>query len=538
MSSFFCVTVRFLQSTCHARAEQGEPEWPPSPLRVFQSLTAAAAARWNERERIEHGAPALRWLEKQPPPLIIAPRAKPSGVKYRLYVPDNVGDKVAGSWSRGGEASIADYRTEKDVRPTHVPDDAGDLHYLWPCSGPQHDADRHTSVLVGAARSMTHLGWGVDMVAGNACLLTDAETSKLVGERWHPTGDEAGTALRVPVAGTLSALMDKHEAFLNRLRPDGFQPVPPLSLYDAVGYRRSSDPGQLDFAALSLLRPDASGFRIFDAARGGIIVAAMLRHAASSTEIAGALGWSHEKVGAFILGHGESAGEPHRPVNGPRLAFVLLPSIEHRGEDSAEVIGSIRRALIVVVTGRAGDDLKRLTRLLSGAELTMEGQSGPAVLLSQIPRSDNMVRRYTRPAPTWATVTPMILPGYDDPRKLRKKLSAKLPPEAQRPGEMSQSQLVAKLDRRIDYLIRKAIRQAGYSDELARDAEIDWRPVSFWPGADHAANYRVPDKLRRYRRLHVKLTWRNLLGEGIALQGPLCLGGGRFLGLGLFAPIR
>ena len=133
----------------------------------------------------------------------------------------------------------------------------------------------------------------------------------------------------------------------------------------------------------------------------------------------------------------------------------------------AEVIGSIRRALIVVVTGRAGDDLKRLTRLLSGAELTMEGQSGPAVLLSQLPRSDNMVRRYTGPAPTWATVTPMILPGYDDPRKLRKKLSAKLPPEAQRPGEMSQSDLVAKLDRRIDYLIRKAIRQAGYPDELA-----------------------------------------------------------------------
>ena len=217
MTSFFCVTVRFLQSTCHGAGTGRAGVAPFPPPRV--SIVNGRGGRPLERTRAYRAcAPALRWLEKQPPPLIIAPRAKPSGVKYRLYVPDNVGDKVAGSWSRGGEASIADYRTEKDVRPTHVPDDAGDLHYLWPCSGPQHDADRHTSVLVGAARSITHLGWGIDMVAGNACLLTDAETNKLIGERWHPTGDEAGTALRVPVAGTLSALMDKHEAFLNRLR--------------------------------------------------------------------------------------------------------------------------------------------------------------------------------------------------------------------------------------------------------------------------------------------------------------------------------
>jgi CRISPR-associated protein Csb2 len=538
MSSFFCVTVRFLQSTCHARGQQGEPEWPPSPLRVFQSLTAAAAARWNERERIEHGAPALRWLEKLPAPLIVAPRAEPSRVKYRLYVPDNVADKVAGSWSRGGEASIADYRTEKDVRPTHVPDGAGDLHYLWPCSGSQDEISRHTDVLLGAARSIAHLGWGVDMVAGNACVLTDAELSKLVGERWQPTVADTETALRVPVAGTLSALMDKHEAFLNRLHSGGFQPVPPLALFDAVGYRRSNDSPQPDFAAFSLLRNDASGFRIFDTARGGITVAAMLRHAASSPEIVGALGWPSEKVAGFVLGHGEPCGESHQPVNGPRLAFIPLPSIEHRGKERAEVIGSIRRSLIVVVTGRAHDDLKRLARLLSGAELTMEGQTGAAALLSQLPRSDNMVRRYTEAAPTWATVTPMILPGYDDPRKLRRKLSADLVPENQHPGELSRSELAAKLDRRIDYLIRKAILQAGYSAELAEFAEIDWNAVGFCPGVDHAANYRVPDKLRRFRRLHVRLTWRNSLGERKALTGPICLGGGRFVGLGLFAPVR
>ena len=54
--SSLCISIRFLQSMCHARGDLEQPEWPPSPLRVFQSLVAAAAARWNERERIEHAA--------------------------------------------------------------------------------------------------------------------------------------------------------------------------------------------------------------------------------------------------------------------------------------------------------------------------------------------------------------------------------------------------------------------------------------------------------------------------------------------------
>src|SRR3954451_23719277 len=102
MQNYLSITVRFLQPMCHARDHRGEPEWPPSPLRLFQALVSASAARWNERIRLEYAAPALRWLERQPAPAIIAAAGRRSRVKYRLYVPDNVGDKVAGTWSRGG----------------------------------------------------------------------------------------------------------------------------------------------------------------------------------------------------------------------------------------------------------------------------------------------------------------------------------------------------------------------------------------------------------------------------------------------------
>ncbi|MBX9622589.1 MAG: type I-U CRISPR-associated protein Cas5/Cas6, partial [Gemmataceae bacterium] len=46
MGSSFCVSVTFLDPAFHGRGDGGEPEWPPSPLRLFQAVVAAAAARW------------------------------------------------------------------------------------------------------------------------------------------------------------------------------------------------------------------------------------------------------------------------------------------------------------------------------------------------------------------------------------------------------------------------------------------------------------------------------------------------------------
>ena len=342
----------------------------------------------------------------------------------------------------------------------------------------------------------------------------------------------------MPIEGTLNALIDKHHAFLNRIGPEGFQPIPPLSTFAAVGYRRATEPPRISYAAFSLLKPDASGFRIFDPARNGIAVAAMMRHAASADDIAAAVGWSREKVAAFVLGHGEPRGELHVPARGPRLAFVPVPTIEHRGKDRAEVVGSIRRAMIVVMGGQADEDLRHLARLLSGANLVREGRSDPVALLSRIPDSDNMVRRYTMPSTTWSSLTPVILPGYDDPGKLRKRLFARTNPGSKPIGGPAQKELLAKLDRRIDFLLRKAIRQAGYTEELAQHAAIDWRPVSFWPGAGLATDFHFPDTLRRFRRLHARITWRDASRRPIKLPGPICLGGGRFHGLGLFAPVH
>lgn len=528
MPDHLCITVRFLDGAFHGRADHGEPEWPPSPLRLFQAMVAAAAARWNERRGLTHAEAALKWMQQIPAPIIVAPPARESD-GYRLYVPDNAGDRVGGSWSRGGEDSIANYRTEKSVRPMVFP--AGEaVHYLWSMDTLPGGLADHREILFEAVRSITHLGWGVDLVAATACILDEAIASSLRGESWRP--HTAGSLdLRVPKAGTFDDLARRYEAFLNRVTGDGFAPVPPLSDFAVLGYQSDAQPASVPHAIFALRSLDGGTFKAFDLARRGLHVAGMLRHAASQPDFLKSVGWSEEAGRRLVLGHGEARGGKHEAVAGPRLSFIPLPSIEPR--DQNQVVTSIRRVLVTMRDAEDAAAFKRFVQRLEGRELIDEKSGEPVAFLQrQFNNREPAIRNYLAAASTWASVTPVILPGYDDPRKLRQRL---MPGHNLTADEKADA--LSKLDQRIDTLLRKAIRQAGYSETLAAHAELDWRATSFYPGAHLATRYAVPDQHRRYRRLHLRLTWRNPQGQPVSLPGPLCLGGGKFTGLGLFVAL-
>lgn len=124
MPHYLTLSVTFLDPTYHGRRTGGEPEWPPSPLRLFQALVAAAAARWGEHQRLDTPVAAFEWLESLPAPAIVAPPSD-AGSPYRLSVPNNAMDLVARAWQRGnysnqGDASPATHRAMKTVRPTHT----------------------------------------------------------------------------------------------------------------------------------------------------------------------------------------------------------------------------------------------------------------------------------------------------------------------------------------------------------------------------------------------------------------------------------
>lgn len=504
MGSLLCISIRFLQPYLHGRDHNGDPEWPPSPLRVMQALVAASAGRWNERRRLVYAAPAIQWLEKQPPPRIVAARAVPCEQPYRLYVPDNVADKVAASWSRGRDASIADYRIEKDVRPVHL--DGELLHYLYPLSASPSDWRESVDVLAAAARSITHFGWGIDMAIGDARVIDDSEADSLIGERWCPVTRGRG-GLRIPIYGTLEDLARRHETFLNRMTPHGPVPAPPLRTFGTAEYRRVSDLPDRPFAAF-ILRP-LDGDRPYAAFRPerAVCVAAMLRHATcqvARNDLEPG-GWrTDEWARRFVAGHGP-AGSPKRRAKddaAPRFSYLPLPSIGH-----AHAGGGIRRVLIAEPWAGDGRSARWAAQRLAG-EVLEDEERGPVARLEPIEPDETdfgkVFRLYAprserEAAAVWTSVTPVILPGYDDNKP-------------------------AKRER----LLLECLRHAGI--EPGAVACIESRR-SAWIGTIAAplSAFKRPTYLKHLPALHIRLTFRQ------PVRGPIAIGAGRHCGLGVCA---
>lgn len=240
-------------------------------------------------------------------------------------------------------------------------------------------------------------------------------------------------------------------------------------------------------------------------------------------------GWPESKVDAFVLGHADAGSEDSRTAaaGAHRFAYLPLPSLEARGNTDSRVVGSVRRLLLTVGGDSAGNEIEWARRAVSGQELIDERTGEMVALMALVPTSDQNVRHYLTPASTWATVTPVVLPGYDDPAHCRRRLT-----RVQSSAE--QQSLLDRVGKRTEALLRKVIVQAGLPQTLAAHADLEWRATGFWPGSDLASRYGVPDHLARFSRYHVKLTWRDPAGKALNVAGPICLGGGQYYGLGQF----
>ena len=227
-------------------------------------------------------------------------------------------------------------------------------------------------------------------------------------------------------------------------------------------------------------------------------------------------GWPFEETAAFVHGHDAAGNQIKGDKADRRFMYLPLPTINHK----LNRVEAIRRVLIVAPAG-CKDEIDWVRRRLPGQELqNLDGQS--VGLLNILPTSDWVLKQYVGEAQTWSTVTPVILPGHDDPDGLRKKLN-------NRPTSEEQKNLLERLDRRIAGLLHKSFLQAGLSPELVNSiAELDWRRVGFRAGLDLADRYQRPEHLNG-RPYHVRVRFAH------PIRGPLAVGAGRYRGLGIFA---
>lgn len=478
------VTVRFLQPYSHGRGEDGRPEWPPSPLRMFQALVASSVGRVVDPDARARSVAALAWLENQSPPEIVAPVAVETTAPYRLFVPDNIGDKVAKAWSAGRAADMSGYRTEKDVISVRLDGEA--VHYVFRNVS---EVAPHLSTLRAAARSMTHLGWGIDMVAGDAA----ADVEGVEGERWIP-GKQGGKALRCATAGTLVALENKHAQFLHRLDGGMFHPVSPLTTFAVHPYARATDLSPRPHAAFRLLAPDTDRRLVCDPPRRARDVAAWLRHAVAEA----CTGWPYGSTGSLVHGHGGDPADARRA----RFSYLPLPTISRFRVDGAlrSRVEGIARVIVVATPGLHAE-MAWVKAYLAGRELVWNGN--PVGLLDPLPMNDWVLGEYLASMHCWSTVTPVVFPGHDD-----------------------------RSGKKAERLLRKAFLQAGFEPEVVEGIqELEWRQEGFRTGVELANRYLPPDKVSG-PLFHVRIRFAT------SVTGPIAIGSGRHRGMGVFAAVR
>jgi CRISPR-associated protein Csb2 len=471
------VTVRFLDARFHGRGDGGRPEWPPSPMRLFQALVAVAKPCWTPDL-----AEAFRWLEGRSPPIIHVPPHR-EGQPCLTYVPSNNTDATLGD--------VSGIRTGKLIRPTLI-EGRPEVHYRWPVEPHEEALAKRIADVSG---KLAVLGWGIDLAVGRGEVRSgpprDLPESHLE-LRASGGPDMSGTLLRIPVRGTLQSLEEAHDAHLSRISKGRvLLDAPGLVRFAQVPY--STSPPR-PFVAFALERPGQEG--VSRRVRPGQIkeLVGMIRGAIGALGSVGP--YSAAELDSIVMGH-------PRDYQGPRLAILPVPSVGHPHSD-----GRIRRVLLVEAWGADGALSRALGGRLHGQDL-VPGVPGEdlSVRLVRIESTDPVVRRFTGVARTWASVTPVLLPGYDKRRDHRRNHQKRLA--------------------RAEGLVGKALRQA----DVPLSAAIGLSRVPFVPGTGHVREYRPREKLRHYPRYHVRLTF-----EG-ALTGPLSLGAGRYAGFGVMAAV-
>ncbi len=468
----------------------GMGDWPPSPFRLFQALVAATHLG---RCPTDTELKALVWLENLEPPLIAAPRARKSGT-VTYYMPNNDLDTVGCDPAR-----IAEIRAGKQVG-VWLFDGSLPFIYAWPINGNEDFSGEIGKI----SRRLYQFGRGVDMAyAVSESIDSDALEQVLAnhgGNVYRPTPQGSGSALRCPKGGSFASLLKRHAEQLKRLRSNALcQALPPV--YDQVIY--DSPPARLLF---DLVCNDSKGGYYAQAPEHTVGLTERIRDLAA---------WRMEKhfgretVERIIIGR--NAGEAEKSL---RIRIVPLPSIGTVHADRR-----IRRILIEVPPAcpiQSGDIAWAFNGLDLGCDVQtgeVLDNAGPLLVPSD---SREMLSHYGIKADEgelsriWRSVTPIALS------------------DSRMRGSINGNRRLAN-GAALTHDVRQALRHAGFYS-TAEVRRIQREP--FDVNGTRAETFSYGRRFFSRRLFHVEIAFE----EPVA--GPVVIGSGRYLGLGLMAPLK
>ena len=534
------LTGRFV-ATCHN--DRRQPEWPPHPARLFSALVAAWADA-DEPDPSERAA--LEWLESQPPPGIYASEAVPRRVVSH-FVPVNDASVVSRGWYKrrtenvsglapqlhaelaasGGEVTekaarierklarerdveaqvgyvgstkpasavrmLPEHRTKQErFFPSVTPGDAR-VGFLWDVPAPDDVAD----VLDRLLRRVTRLGHPSSLVS---CRLSAHASGA------NLEAGEGGRGMRAVRRGQLAELERRFA------RHGGYKPRS-LSYAD-VRYRPVASAVQ---PPAGERRPNTAGqWVVFEFTPGSRSFPAMRAVELAAAMRAAVFHHADDPIPEELSGHLADG----RPTVAPHVAFLPLLYVGFEHADGRllgmavsvpdDVGDDARRALYRAIgnwEAAPRDDALQLTLGAQGV-VRLSRQRGPATLVSLRPSA------WSRASCRWVSATPIALPRH--------------------PGRLGGGTRAARARAwaSAEASVALACDHVGLPEPMSVEVSLSpfltgSRPASCFPPFNQ--NDRSGRPVRR-QLLHASVTFE------YPVAGPLMLGAGRFLGLGLMRP--
>jgi CRISPR-associated protein Csb2 len=506
--------------------DHASAEWPPHPARVFSALVAAcfedpAQDQVSQKERV-----AVGWLEQQRAPLLYAANAARRCV-LDTYVPTNdksvdqsvtrvvqelieaerTGDtkratkkrERLSALSKTAAQPVTGHNKELLKRALAVLPNAGErkqprtfpsvyaydpvVQFTWPEAEPN---DEVRAALDALAARVTRLGH-------SSSLVRLAWIQEHRAPTWIPDSNGPHT-LRWVSEGQLTALeaaYELHRGTRNRVLP-----------FSPARYRHIDDPAPSPAPQRSnVFGTDWVVFELLGQGRLPIVRAVDIAVALRGAALAHA-GSAPPEV---LSGHGPVRMPSHRP----HIAFLALPFVGFPHSD-----GSILGVAAVLPRDLVGEERRAVLRAL-----------GSIQRLTLPPGLAFAVRRIAEPRPhlrtldpllwcaegvVWGTVTPILLDRF--------------------PGDLGSRN--ADIARRAEEEAHEAIARACERIELPRPRAVSLSAPCF-RGAEAAERFRRRDR----RGLPPRVRVHALVDFGRPVRGPVLLGAGRYVGLGLCRPL-
>ncbi len=312
-------------------------------------------------------------------------------------------------------------------------------------------------------------------------------------------GTHSGSTLACPRRGTLESLRERHAAFSQRFQYEGpgksarvIFVQPPRARVRLVAYGAHPERALFELRAVGL----PSAFAPIDLTKSYDFVVAV--RDAAQMRLAEALP-GHPVLPVLV---GRRPGEPLVVRTEHRARLVPLPSIGHDKTDP-----SIRRVLVEIPRG---GPLRPADVRWAFANLEVDGR-----LL--VDAADLRMRdRYLAKARSWRSITPLALPVERRRIEPTRRLD-----EAKGGSERLREEAAASRS------VATALRHAGVRARLL-SVSVQREPLH--PRGARAEAFEAPPRFRKERLWHVSITLDR------PVSGPLVLGDGRFLGLGIMTP--